>query len=198
VHAIRLDITTVRLTRVQPTRQSGCSDQSSCCAIPGVSQFGPIEQQPMTIGLADRRQPEGISTRSDVHARMIKRGTGGHSQHGSMSAFVALRIRSLLYDEYAVPRFLRVAAHRAQKYKHRRACCARLCNTTFTSPCCPGRRIRREGVLGADPEVFKRLKAVIEGIDPLEPRPIVLQPCGAAISADPAVSRVHSNARSLQ
>jgi NAD(P)-dependent dehydrogenase (short-subunit alcohol dehydrogenase family) len=182
VHAIRLDITDRKAYQSaadEAERVFGPVDL--LCNTAGVSQFGPIEQATdddwdWQIDVNVKGMINGIQT---FMPRMIKRGAGGHIVNtASMSAFVALPNTGIYCTtKYAVRGLSESLRLELEKYN------------IGVSLLCPGGvntnihesvlsrqgKYGSTGYYGADPEVFKRLKSVIEsGIDPIDLARIVL------------------------
>jgi NAD(P)-dependent dehydrogenase (short-subunit alcohol dehydrogenase family) len=182
VHALRLDITDrAAYVRAADEAERVFGAVQLLCNTAGVSQFGPIEQASdddwdWQIDVNLRGMINGVQT---FLPRMIRAGRGAHIVNtASMSAFVALPQTGV----YCTTKF----AVRGYSESLR----AELDKLGIgVSILCPGGvntnihesvlsrpdRYRHTGYYGADPEVFKRLKAVIEtGIDPLDLARIVV------------------------
>jgi NAD(P)-dependent dehydrogenase (short-subunit alcohol dehydrogenase family) len=176
VHAIHLDITDRQAyVRAADETERLFGPVDLLCNTAGVSQFGPIEQATQDdwdwqIDVNLKGMINGVQT---FMPRMIKRGAGGHIVNtASMSAFVALPNTGIYCTtKYAVRGLSESLRIELEKYG------------IGVSLLCPGgvntnihesvlsrpRKYGQTGYYGADPEVFKRLKAVIEGgIDPLD------------------------------
>jgi NAD(P)-dependent dehydrogenase (short-subunit alcohol dehydrogenase family) len=182
VHAIRLDITDrAAYARAADEAERVFGPVQLLCNTAGVSQFGPIEHASdddwdWQIDVNLRGMINGVQT---FLPRMIQAAQGAHIVNtASMSAFVALPQTGV----YCTTKF----AVRGYSESLR----AELDKLGIgVSILCPGGvntnihesvlsrpdRYRHTGYYGADPEVFKRLKAVIEtGIDPLDLARIVV------------------------
>ena len=182
VHAIHLDITDRKAyLRAADEAERVFGPVDLLCNTAGVSQFGPIEQATdddwdWQIDVNLKGMINGIQT---FMPRMIKRGAGGHIVNtASMSAFVALPNTGIYCTtKYAVRGLSESLRIELEKYN------------IGVSLLCPGGvntnihesvlsrqgKYWNTGYYGADPEVFKRLKGVIEsGIDPVDLARIVL------------------------
>ncbi len=176
VHAIRLDITDRKAyVRAADEAEEKMGPVDLLCNTAGVSQFGPIEQASdddwdWQIDVNLKGMINGVQT---FMPRMIKRGTGGHIVNtASMSAFVALPNTGIYCTtKYAVRGYSESLRLELEKFN------------IGVSILCPGGvntnihesvlsrqgKYAHTGYYGADPEVFKRLKAVIEsGFDPVD------------------------------
>jgi len=181
-HAIRLDITDRKA-------YLGAADEAErlfgpvdlLCNTAGVSQFGPIEQATdddwdWQIDVNLKGMINGIQT---FMPRMIKRGAGGHIVNtASMSAFVALPNTGIYCTtKYAVRGLSESLRIELEKYNIGVSLlCPGGVNTNIHQSVLsrPG-KYGNTGYYGADPEVFKRLKAVIEGgIEPVDLARLVL------------------------
>lgn len=182
-HALRLDITDRQaFARAADEAERLLGPVDLLCNTAGVSQFGPIEQATYDdwdwqLDVNLKGVINGVQT---FMPRMIARGAGGHIVNtASMSAFVALP-NSAIYctSKYAV-RGLSESL-RIELEKHGigvSLLCPGAVNTNIhESVLSRPQRYGSTGYYGADPETFKRLKAVIEsGIDPVDLGRIVLE-----------------------
>jgi NAD(P)-dependent dehydrogenase (short-subunit alcohol dehydrogenase family) len=182
VHPIRLDITdrdAYRRAADEAERVFGAVEL--LCNTAGVSQFGPIEAATdedwdWQIDVNLKGMINGIQT---FMPRMIERGAGGHIVNtASMSAFVALPNTGIYCTtKYAVRGLSESLRLELEKYNIGvSVLCPGGVNTNIHEAVLsrPG-KYGNTGYYGADPEVFKRLKAVIEsGIDPVDLARIVL------------------------
>ncbi len=182
VHAIRLDITDRKAyARAADEAERRFGPVDLLCNTAGVSQFGPIEQATdddwdWQIDVNLKGMINGVQT---FMPRMIKRGAGGHIVNtASMSAFVALPNTGIYCTtKYAVRGYSESLRIELEKFN------------IGVSILCPGgvntnihesvlsrpEKYGSTGYYGADPEVFKRLKAVIEsGFDPVDLARVVL------------------------
>jgi NAD(P)-dependent dehydrogenase (short-subunit alcohol dehydrogenase family) len=182
VHAIRLDITDRKAYQSaadEAERVFGPVDL--LCNTAGVSQFGPIEQATdddwdWQIDVNLKGMINGVRT---FMPRMIERGAGGHIVNtASMSAFVALPNTGIYCTtKYAVRGLSESLRLELEKFNIGVSLlCPGGVNTNIHESVLsrPG-KYGKTGYYGADPEVFKRLKGVIEsGIDPVDLARIVL------------------------
>jgi NAD(P)-dependent dehydrogenase (short-subunit alcohol dehydrogenase family) len=181
VHAIHLDITdrtAYASAAEEAERLFGPVDL--LCNTAGVSQFGPIEQASdddwdWQIDVNLKGMINGVRT---FMPRMIERRSGHIVNTASMSAFVALPNTGIYCTtKYAVRGLSESLRLELQKYDIGVSLlCPGGVNTNIHESVLsrPG-KYAQTGYYGADPEVFKRLKAVIEsGIDPLDLARIVL------------------------
>lgn len=182
VHGIQLDITDRKAyaqAADEAERLVGPIDL--LCNTAGVSQFGPIEQATdddwdWQIDVNVKGMINGIQT---FMPRMIKRGAGGHIVNtASMSAFVALPNTGIYCTtKYAVRGLSESLRVELEKYNIGVSIlCPGGVNTNIHESVLsrPG-KYGQTGYYGADPEVFKRLKAVIEGgFDPVDLARIVV------------------------
>jgi len=182
VHAIELDITDrSAYARAADEAERVFGPIQLLCNTAGVSQFGPLEQATYDdwdwqLDVNLKGMINGVQT---FLPRMIERGSGAHIVNtASMSAFVALANTAIYCtSKYAVRGFSESLRIELEKYN------------IGVSLLCPGgvntnihesvlsrpERYGRTGYYGADPEVFKRLKSVIEtGIEPVDLARIVL------------------------
>jgi NAD(P)-dependent dehydrogenase (short-subunit alcohol dehydrogenase family) len=180
-HAIQLDITDrAAYLRAADEAERVFGAVDLLCNTAGVSQFGPIEQASdddwdWQIDVNLKGMINGVRA---FMPRMIERGRGHIVNTASMSAFVALPNTGIYCTtKYAVRGLSESLRLELQKYN------------IGVSLLCPGGvntnihesvlsrpdKYAKTGYYGADQEVFKRLKAVIEtGIDPLDLARIVL------------------------
>jgi NAD(P)-dependent dehydrogenase (short-subunit alcohol dehydrogenase family) len=180
-HAIKLDITDrAAYLRAADEAERVFGAVDLLCNTAGVSQFGPIEQASdddwdWQIDVNLKGMINGVRA---FMPRMIERGRGHIVNTASMSAFVALPNTGIYCTtKYAVRGLSESLRLELQKYN------------IGVSLLCPGGvntnihesvlsrpdKYAKTGYYGADQEVFKRLKAVIEtGIDPLDLARIVL------------------------
>ena len=182
VHPIRLDITDRdAYVRAADEAERVFGPVQLLCNTAGVSQFGPVESATYDdwdwqLDVNVKGMINGVQT---FMPRMIERRAGGHIVNtASMSAFVALPNTAIYCTtKYAVRGLSESLRIELEKYR------------IGVSLLCPGGvntnihesvlsrppRYGRTGYYGADPEVFKRLKAVIEsGFDPVDLARIVL------------------------
>ncbi len=183
VHAIKLDITDrAAYTRAADEAERVFGPVQLLCNTAGVSQFGPIEQASdddwdWQVDVNLKGMINGVQV---FLPRMIKAGGGAHIVNtASMSAFVALPQTGVYCTtKFAVRGYSESLRVELDKLG------------IGVSILCPGGvntnihesvlsrpdRYPRTGYYGADPEVFKRLKAIIEtGIDPVDLARIVVQ-----------------------
>ncbi len=181
-HPIRLDITDRdAFARAADEAERVFGPVTLLCNTAGVSQFGPVEKATYDdwdwqIDVNLKGMINGVQT---FMPRMIERGAGGHIVNtASMSAFVALPNTAIYCTtKYAVRGLSESLRVELEKYR------------IGVSVLCPGGvntnihesvlarpdRYGRTGYYGADPEVFKRLKSVIEsGFDPVDLARIVV------------------------
>ncbi len=181
-HPIRLDITDRdAFARAADEAERVFGPVALLCNTAGVSQFGPVEKATYDdwdwqIDVNLKGMINGVQT---FMPRMIERGAGGHIVNtASMSAFVALPNTAIYCTtKYAVRGLSESLRVELEKYR------------IGVSVLCPGGvntnihesvlarpdRYGRTGYYGADPEVFKRLKSVIEsGFDPVDLARIVV------------------------
>ncbi len=182
VHPIYLDITDRdAYARAADEAERVLGPVQLLCNTAGVSQFGPVESATYDdwdwqLDVNLKGMINGVQT---FMPRMIQRGAGGHIVNtASMSAFVALPNTAIYCTtKYAVRGLSESLRVELEKYR------------IGVSVLCPGGvntnihesvlsrpdRYGRTGYYGADPEVFKRLKSVIEsGFDPVDLARIVL------------------------
>jgi NAD(P)-dependent dehydrogenase (short-subunit alcohol dehydrogenase family) len=182
VHAIKLDITDrAAYARAADETERVYGPVQLLCNTAGVSQFGPIEKASdddwdWQLDVNLKGMINGVQV---FLPRMIKAGAGAHIVNtASMSAFVALPQTGVYCTtKFAVRGYSESLRAELEKLG------------IGVSILCPGGvntnihesvlsrpdRYPRTGYYGADPEVFKRLKAVIEtGIDPVDLARIVV------------------------
>lgn len=182
VHPIHLDITDREAyVRAADEAERVFGPVQLLCNTAGVSQFGPVESATYEdwdwqLDVNLKGMINGVQT---FMPRMIERRSGAHIVNtASMSAFVALPNTAIYCtSKYAVRGFSESLRIELEKYD------------IGVSLLCPGgvntnihesvlarpARYARTGYYGADPEVFKRLKSVIEsGFDPVDLARIVL------------------------
>ncbi len=182
VHPIYLDITDRdAYARAADEAERVLGPVQLLCNTAGVSQFGPVESATYDdwdwqLDVNLKGMINGVQT---FMPRMIQRGAGGHIVNtASMSAFVALPNTAIYCTtKYAVRGLSESLRIELEKYR------------IGVSVLCPGGvntnihesvlsrpdRYGRTGYYGADPEVFRRLKSVIEsGFDPVDLARIVL------------------------
>ena len=182
-HAIRLDITDREAyRRAADETEEVFGGVDLLCNTAGVSQFGPVEQATFDdwdwqIDVNLKGMINGVQT---FLPRMIARGAGGHIVNtASMSAFVALP-RTAVYctTKYAVRGYSESLRAELGKFNIGVSIlCPGAVNTNIhESVLSRPERYGSTGYYGADPQVFKQLKAVIEGgFDPVDLGRIVLE-----------------------
>ncbi len=182
-HAIRLDITDrEEFVRAAEEAERVFGPVDLLCNTAGVSQFGPVEQATdddwdWQLDVNLKGVINGVRT---FMPRMIGRGAGGHIVNtASMSAFVALPNTAIYCTTKYAVRGLSESL-RIELEKHGigvSILCPGAVNTNIhESVLSRPKRYASTGYYGADPETFKRLKAVIEsGIDPIDLGRIVLE-----------------------
>jgi NAD(P)-dependent dehydrogenase (short-subunit alcohol dehydrogenase family) len=176
VHAIPLDITDRgAYARAADEAERVFGPVQLLCNTAGVSQFGPIEQATYDdwdwqIDVNLKGMINGVQT---FVPRMIAHGKGGHILNtASMSAFVALPSTAIYCTtKYAVRGLSESLRIELEKFDIGvSVLCPGGVNTNIHESVLsrPG-RYAKTGYYGADPETFKRLKAVIEGgFDPVD------------------------------
>ncbi|HTT03194.1 MAG TPA: SDR family NAD(P)-dependent oxidoreductase [Steroidobacteraceae bacterium] len=183
VHAIQLDITDRNaFARAADEAERVLGPVQLLCNTAGVSQFGPVEKASYDdwdwqIDVNLKGMINGVQT---FMPRMIERRSGGHIVNtASMSAFVALPNTAIYCTtKYAVRGLSESLRLELEKYDIGvSVLCPGAVNTNIhESVLARPERYAKTGYYGADPETFKRLKAVIEsGFDPVELGRIVLQ-----------------------
>jgi len=176
VHSIELDITDRdAYARAADEAERVFGPVSLLCNTAGVSQFGPVEKATYDdwdwqLDVNLKGMINGVQT---FLPRMLERGSGGHIVNtASMSAFVALPTTAIYCTSKYAVRGLSESL-RIELEKHGigvSLLCPGGVNTNIHESVLsrPG-RYGQTGYYGADPEVFKRLKSVIEtGIDPVD------------------------------
>jgi len=182
VHAIHLDITDrSAYARAADEAERVFGPVQLLCNTAGVSQFGPLEKASYDdwdwqLDVNLRGMINGVQT---FMPRMIERGTGGHIVNtASMSAFVALPNTAIYCtSKFAVRGYSECLHLELGKFGIGVSLlCPGAVNTNMhESVLSRPERYGTSGYYGADPEMFKRLKAVIEhGIDPIDLGRIVL------------------------
>jgi NAD(P)-dependent dehydrogenase (short-subunit alcohol dehydrogenase family) len=181
VHPIHLDITDRKAyASAADEAERVFGPVELLCNTAGVSQFGPIEQATdddwdWQIDVNLKGMINGVRT---FMPRMIGRGAGHIVNTASMSAFVALPNTGIYCTtKYAVRGLSESLRLELEKYNIGvSVLCPGGVNTNIHESVLsrPG-KYGSTGYYGADPEVFKRLKAVIEsGFDPVDLGRIVL------------------------
>lgn len=181
-HAIHLDITDrAAYTRAADEAERVFGPVQLLLNTAGVSQFGPVEKATdddwdWQIDVNLKGMINGVQT---FVPRMIERGTEGHIVNtASMSAFVALPTTAIYCTTKYAVRGL-TESLRIELEPHHigvSLLCPGGVNTNIHESVLSRQgRYGQTGYYGADPEVFKRLKSVIEGgIDPIDLARIVL------------------------
>jgi NADP-dependent 3-hydroxy acid dehydrogenase YdfG len=183
VHAIRLDITDREaFARAADEAEKVFGPVQLLCNTAGVSQFGPVEKATFDdwdwqIDVNLKGMINGVQT---FMPRMIERGQGGHIVNtASMSAFVALPTTAIYCTtKYAVRGLSESLRIELGKYDIGVSClCPGAVNTNIDKSVeARPEKYGKTGYYGADPEVFARLKAVIEGgFDPVDLGRIVME-----------------------
>ncbi len=182
VHPIQLDITDrTAYLRAADEAERVFGPVQLLCNTAGVSQFGPVEKASYDdwdwqIDVNLKGMINGVQT---FLPRMIERGAGGHIVNtASMSAFVALPNTAVYCtSKFAVRGYTESLHIELEKFGIGVSLlCPGAVNTNIHQSVLsrPG-RYPQTGYYGADPEVFKRLRAVIEGgIEPVDLARIVL------------------------
>ncbi len=182
VHPIRLDITDrAAYARAADEAEEVFGPVQLLCNTAGVSQFGSVEEATYDdwdwqIDVNLKGMINGVQT---FLPRMIKHGDGGHIVNtASMSAFVALP-RTAIYctTKYAVRGYSESLRVELGKFDIGVSIlCPGAVNTNIhESVLSRPDRYGRTGYYGADPQVFKQLKAVISGgFDPVDLGRVVL------------------------
>jgi NAD(P)-dependent dehydrogenase (short-subunit alcohol dehydrogenase family) len=176
VHAIQLDITDrAAYARAAEEAERVFGPVQLLMNTAGVSQFGPVEKATYDdwdwqIDVNLKGMINGVQT---FMPRMIERGQGGHIVNtASMSAFVALPTTAIYCTtKYAVRGYSESLRIELDKYGIGVSClCPGGVNTNIhESVVSRPERYAQTGYYGRDPEVFARLKAVIEGgFDPVD------------------------------
>lgn len=183
VHAIHLDITDREAyARAADEAEKVFGPVQLLCNTAGVSQFGPVEQATYAdwdwqIDVNLKGMINGVQT---FMPRMIARGSGGHIVNtASMSAFVALPNTAIYCTtKYAVRGLSESLRIELEKFNIGVSIlCPGAVNTNIhESVLARPDKYAGTGYYGANPEVFKRLKSVIEsGFDPVDLGRIVLE-----------------------
>ena len=176
VHGIRLDITDrAAYARAADEAERVFGPVQLLLNTAGVSQFGPVEKATYDdwdwqIDVNLKGMINGVQT---FMPRMIERGQGGHIVNtASMSAFVALPTTAIYCTtKYAARGYSESLRIELDKYGIGVSClCPGGVNTNIhESVVSRPERYAQTGYYGRDPEVFARLKAVIEGgFDPVD------------------------------
>jgi NAD(P)-dependent dehydrogenase (short-subunit alcohol dehydrogenase family) len=182
VHPIHLDITN-RKAYIQAADEAErvFGPVQLLCNTAGVSQFGPLEKATYDdwdwqIDVNLKGMINGVQT---FLPRMIERGQGGHIVNtASMSAFVALPNTAIYCtSKFAVRGYTQSLRVELEKYDVGVSLlCPGAVNTNMhESVLSRPESYPQTGYYGADPEMFKRLRAVIEdGIEPVDLARIVM------------------------
>ena len=176
VHGIRLDITDrAAWVRAADEAERVFGPVQLLMNTAGVSQFGPVEKATYDdwdwqIDVNLKGMINGVQT---FLPRMIKHGQGAHIVNtASMSAFVALPTTAIYCTtKYAVRGYSESLRIELDKFNIGVSClCPGGVNTNIhESVVSRPERYAKTGYYGRDPEVFARLKAVIEGgFDPVD------------------------------
>jgi NAD(P)-dependent dehydrogenase (short-subunit alcohol dehydrogenase family) len=182
VHPIHLDITDREAyVRAADEAERVLGPVHLLCNTAGVSQFGPLESATYDdwdwqLDVNLKGMINGVQT---FLPRMIERHSEAHIVNtASMSAFVALQNTAIYCtSKYAVRGFTESLRIELEKFGIgvSLVCPGGVNTNIHESVLARPARYARTGYYGADPEVFKRLKAVIEsGFDPLDLARIVL------------------------
>jgi NAD(P)-dependent dehydrogenase (short-subunit alcohol dehydrogenase family) len=183
VHPIHLDITDREAyARAADEAERVFGPVQLLCNTAGVSQFGPVEQATYAdwdwqIDVNLKGMINGVQT---FMPRMIARGAGGHIVNtASMSAFVALPNTAIYCTTKYAVRGLSECL-RIELEKHNigvSILCPGAVNTNIhESVLSRPDKYAGSGYYGADQQVFKRLKSVIEsGFDPVDLGRVVLE-----------------------
>ncbi len=183
VHGIHLDITDrAAYARAADEAERVFGPVQLLMNTAGVSQFGPVEKATYDdwdwqIDVNLKGMINGVQT---FMPRMIERGQGGHIVNtASMSAFVALPTTAIYCTtKYAARGFSESLRIELDKYGIGVSClCPGGVNTNIhESVVSRPERYAQTGYYGRDPEVFARLKAVIEGgFDPVDLARVVIE-----------------------
>jgi len=183
VHGIQLDITDrAAYARAADEAERVFGPVQLLMNTAGVSQFGPVEKATYDdwdwqIDVNLKGMINGVQT---FMPRMIERGQGGHIVNtASMSAFVALPTTAIYCTtKYAARGFSESLRIELDKYGIGVSClCPGGVNTNIhESVVSRPERYAQTGYYGRDPEVFARLKAVIEGgFDPVDLARVVIE-----------------------
>ena len=203
VHAIRLDITDrAAYVRAADEAEQVFGPVQLLLNTAGVSQFGPVEKASYDdwdwqIDVNLKGVLNGVQT---FMPRMIERGKGGHIVNtASMSGFLALPTTAIYCTtKYAVRGLSESLRIELDKFGIGVSClCPGGVNTNIhESVVSRPERYAHTGYYGRDPEVFARLKAVIQdGFDPVELGRVVLRGGAAQRFLDPALSGVRADHR---
>lgn len=176
IHAIKLDIAdrdACRAAADEAERVLG--PVQLICNTAGVSQFGPVEKATFDDWdwQIDVNLKGMINVIQTFLPRLVERGQGGHIVNtASMSAFVALPGTAIYCTtKYAVRGLSESLRLELEKFNIGVSClCPGAVNSNIhESVLARPEKYAETGYYGADPETFKRLKAVIEGgFDPVE------------------------------
>jgi NADP-dependent 3-hydroxy acid dehydrogenase YdfG len=176
VHPIHLDITDRKayVKAADEAEKAFGQPVSLLCNTAGVSQFGPVENATYDdwdwqIDVNLKGMINGVQT---FMPRMIKAGAGHIVNTASMSGFVALPTCAIYTTTKFAVRGLSESL-RIELDKHNigvSVLCPGGVNTNIhESVLARPEKYANTGYYGADPEVFKRLKAVIQGgFDPVD------------------------------
>ena len=183
VHPIHLDITDrAAYARAADEAEEVFGPVQLLCNTAGVSQFGPLEQASFDdwdweLDVNIKGVVNGVMT---FLPRMIKLGRGGHIVNtASMSAFVAVP-RASIYTttKFAIRGYSEALRAELGKYNIGVSIlCPGAVNTNIhESVLSRPDRYGSTGYYGADPEMFKQLKAVISGgFDPVDLGRVVME-----------------------
>lgn len=176
IHAIKLDIAdrdACHAAADEAERVLG--PVQLICNTAGVSQFGPVEKATFDDWdwQIDVNLKGMINVIQTFLPRLVERGQGGHIVNtASMSAFVALPGTAIYCTtKYAVRGLSESLRLELEKFNIGVSClCPGAVNSNIhESVLARPEKYAETGYYGADPETFKRLKAVIEGgFDPVE------------------------------
>jgi len=183
VHAIRLDITDRdAYARAADEAEKVFGPVQLLLNTAGVSQFGPVEKATWDdwdwqLDVNVKGVINGVQT---FLPRMIAHGQGGHIVNtASMSAFVALPTTAIYCTtKYAVRGLSESLRIELDKYGIGVSClCPGGVNTNIhESVVSRPDRYAQTGYYGRDPEMFARLKAVIQdGFDPVDLGRVVME-----------------------
>jgi NADP-dependent 3-hydroxy acid dehydrogenase YdfG len=183
VHPIELDITDRdAFARAADEAEKVFGPVQLLCNTAGVSQFGPVERATYDdwdwqLDVNVKGVINGVQT---FLPRMIAHGGGGHIVNtASMSGFVALPTTAIYCTtKYAVRGYSESLRIELDKYGIGVSCLCPAAVKTNIHEAVVARpeKYANTGYYGRDPEVFARLKAVIEdGIDPVDLGRVVLE-----------------------
>jgi NAD(P)-dependent dehydrogenase (short-subunit alcohol dehydrogenase family) len=183
VHAIRLDITDrAAYARAADEAEQVFGPVQLLLNTAGVSQFGPVEKATYDdwdwqIDVNLKGVINGVQT---FMPRMIAKGQGGHIVNtASMSGFVAMPTTAIYCTtKYAVRGLSESLRIELDRYGIGVSClCPGGVNTNIhESVVSRPDRYAHTGYYGRDPEVFARLKAVIQdGFDPVDLGRVVME-----------------------